>query len=41
MKKKIKLDFLTSTEKKYFKSLTLIQKKELIKQHYKFCNNTI
>ena len=35
MKKKIKLDFLTSTEKKYFKSLTLIQKKELIKQHYK------
>ena len=35
MKKKIKLDFLTPKEKKYFISLTLIEKKKLIKQHYK------
>ena len=35
MKKKIKLNFLTSKEKIYFKSLTLIEKKNLIKQHYK------
>ena len=35
MKKKIKLDFLTPKEKKYFLTLTLIEKKNLIKQHYK------
>ena len=34
-KKKIKLDFLTPQEKKYFITLTLIEKKKLIKQHYK------
>ena len=35
MKKKIKLNFLTPKEKIYFKSLTLVEKKNLIKQHYK------
>ena len=29
MKKKIKLDFLTPKEKKYFISLTLIEKKKI------------
>ncbi len=42
-KKKIKLDFLTSKEKVYFKTLSLIDKKNLIKQHYKLnkMNNNI
>lgn len=42
-KKKIKLDFLTSKEKIYFKTLSLIEKKNLIKQHYKLnkINKTI
>jgi len=35
MKKKIKLNFLTSNEKKYFKKLSLIEQKNLIKQYYK------
>tara|TARA_B110001452_G_scaffold267060_1_gene275581 strand:+ start:37 stop:1209 length:1173 start_codon:yes stop_codon:yes gene_type:complete len=44
MKKKIKLDFLTPKEKKYFITLSLIEKKKLIKQHYrlnKITNNVI
>ena len=38
MKKKIKLNFLTSNEKKYFKKLSLIEQKNLIKQYYKLNN---
>ncbi len=35
MKKKVKLDFLTPKEKKYFDKLSLLEKKNLIKQYYK------
>ena len=35
MKKKVKLDFLTPKEKKYFDKLSLEEKKNLIKQYYK------
>lgn len=35
MKKKVKLDFLTQKEKKYFDKLSLLEKKNLIKQYYK------
>lgn len=35
MKKKVKLDFLTPKEKKYFDKLSLEEKKILIKQYYK------